>query len=565
MSNVLSTHIQRLTKLAVISLLMITVGGLSTICTNALADTDRWGPGIIKGKSVDFGYQPCANREVRSCLTELGLSEEAVEFSLAFDPQSPRESYAIEFMELGKVDLAMVSVPYSPYEERVLINGTPDLIRIDSVFRNLPSAFPDNASQAVLRRYPDAAATWVGISGHRFLPSGGQRFVIGLALSTGCRACPIVGSGVSFLDFDADGREITRSNIGLRDNSQEDIRGQVAWTQESLTGSPIKLQARLNVLGYDAGPMDGVFSQKTQEALAEFQTEQCLPPTGSLDEATIKKLVEVDAFSAPCARTADSATPQFVAFTIDKPEETQFSTLKLKQGQGWSTLMTVVGKERANAQTNYTLNGNTRFGKDTCYYGAITAGFTGTSQKFTTLSINGLAVGITKLSLGNLTTGLDVGDTLIKFGIDIGSAYLKEDDVDLAVARSVIERTMGYIAPKMADHYISGMPYLVSWPVVQLSEESVTKLLEDEGIVAGATIGTNENNLDNFPGAPLTTAKIEWYYSPTTHYLSAYISAQCEPDKKGFYVIRYQVEKGIVSIGRVPIDDTIEVLRLGPK
>jgi membrane-bound lytic murein transglycosylase MltF len=57
--------------------------------------------------------------------------------------------------------------------------------------------------------------------------------------------------------------------------SQEDIRS---------------LQEKLTASGYQPGPVDGMWGEKTEAALKQFQQDQGLSATGTVDEATAKKL-----------------------------------------------------------------------------------------------------------------------------------------------------------------------------------------------------------------------------------------------------------------------------------
>ena len=51
-----------------------------------------------------------------------------------------------------------------------------------------------------------------------------------------------------------------------------------------------EMQERLNELGYKLGTVDGVSGPKTAEALKKFQSDNKLPPTGTIDPETIRKL-----------------------------------------------------------------------------------------------------------------------------------------------------------------------------------------------------------------------------------------------------------------------------------
>ncbi|MBI5939602.1 MAG: peptidoglycan-binding protein, partial [Caulobacterales bacterium] len=49
-------------------------------------------------------------------------------------------------------------------------------------------------------------------------------------------------------------------------------------------------QRALSTLGYYRGPQDGVPSQGLKGAIAAFQRDQNIPPTGNLDAQTLAKL-----------------------------------------------------------------------------------------------------------------------------------------------------------------------------------------------------------------------------------------------------------------------------------
>lgn len=51
-----------------------------------------------------------------------------------------------------------------------------------------------------------------------------------------------------------------------------------------------QIQQKLNDQGFKAGPVDGKFGPKTQEALRKFQEKQGFQPTGQIDEQTMAAL-----------------------------------------------------------------------------------------------------------------------------------------------------------------------------------------------------------------------------------------------------------------------------------
>jgi peptidoglycan hydrolase-like protein with peptidoglycan-binding domain len=51
-----------------------------------------------------------------------------------------------------------------------------------------------------------------------------------------------------------------------------------------------QVQEKLNARGFDAGPVNGDWNEKTQAALAQFQLSLLLPAGGQLDEQTLMEL-----------------------------------------------------------------------------------------------------------------------------------------------------------------------------------------------------------------------------------------------------------------------------------
>jgi peptidoglycan hydrolase-like protein with peptidoglycan-binding domain len=52
----------------------------------------------------------------------------------------------------------------------------------------------------------------------------------------------------------------------------------------------LEAQRALRDLGYDPGPIDGIFGPRTRAALEKYQTSEKLPATGVLDGPTLERL-----------------------------------------------------------------------------------------------------------------------------------------------------------------------------------------------------------------------------------------------------------------------------------
>ena len=82
------------------------------------------------------------------------------------------------------------------------------------------------------------------------------------------------------------------------------------------------VQSELSTLGYQPGPVDGLWGGKTRRALKKFQKDQGLPVTGRLDEATLARL---HALTTPPEVEAPAAAPPEVpeVTPLAEPVETQ--------------------------------------------------------------------------------------------------------------------------------------------------------------------------------------------------------------------------------------------------
>lgn len=263
-----------------------------------VAAPGEWGPGIVVAGGL--GYSPCREqRDTPDCLADLGLTDQAIAFSQVMDGDYSGMSVGSAFQELGPVDLGEAEVTgASTWYVPVLLNGEAGFHRVEMDI-DPPATFRDDTSRAMLARFPAASPYAAVVNAHRILPDGTQRFVVGQTMTDQCRACDIVGVAYSFIEIGpATGNTIVRRPIGLF----LDGPGQPdTLTAAMLAAEPVRLQARLNALGYEAGPMDGLPGRTTRNAMMQFQVEHCLVPTGEADAESLAALADADGFSAPCA------------------------------------------------------------------------------------------------------------------------------------------------------------------------------------------------------------------------------------------------------------------------
>ncbi len=264
-----------------------------------------WGPEIVvpSDNSV-WQSDPVYDEETLSDpvaeLRRHGVPEAAIRFAVAHDAREPGEVLPSAFEELGQVDLVRMDPGHIAYTSDrfrppVFVNGTPDIVEFEGMGLDLASKFRDSASRRFLRAHPKAYGYIFGVF-HRKTPWGGQRFIFASDLVDGCRVCPSVGTAVWYWDFN-DGKLVDKTYVGLVDpgvdfqfDGQAAGQGGTGWEFAQFDRYPKTLQYRLNLMGYDAGPMDGVPGQKTVQALKSFQTEWCLPRSGTVDTATLAAL-----------------------------------------------------------------------------------------------------------------------------------------------------------------------------------------------------------------------------------------------------------------------------------
>ena len=187
---------------------------------------ERWDSSIIY-TGGDPGAAPCAGRDARDCLLELGLTGAALEFHLGFGDLAG-EIFVLDFTpgRHGSVSPAMIDLPFAPWQQVILVNvdaatAQPSYIDLPSgVFwpeaaGSISDMFRSQIDQEFFNLFPDALSFSADLQELGSLPNGGQRFVLRELIQDGCRACQILGEGYTFLDFDRNGSLIEQRPIGV--------------------------------------------------------------------------------------------------------------------------------------------------------------------------------------------------------------------------------------------------------------------------------------------------------------------------------------------------------------
>ena len=88
----------------------------------------------------------------------------------------------------------------------------------------------------------------------------------------------------------AAGSETLQSNAPIQNSAPASVNPATALTKGA-AGSKVKtLQVRLEVQGYDPGPIDGIFGARTATAVKKFQEYKGLTADGVVDEITWKAI-----------------------------------------------------------------------------------------------------------------------------------------------------------------------------------------------------------------------------------------------------------------------------------
>lgn len=103
------------------------------------------------------------------------------------------------------------------------------------------------------------------------------------------RSAMVIGATLSGVVAASEGFANENERVTLEETTSE-ISTTDASTQTISSGQIRKAQEKLNDLGYNAGPVDGIVGKQTLTALRKFQIDHNRPVSGKLDTSTLAAL-----------------------------------------------------------------------------------------------------------------------------------------------------------------------------------------------------------------------------------------------------------------------------------
>lgn len=263
--------------------------------TRRAADLPEWLDDAALGADIAGPQSAWAStrlrgcRNVLACLDAYGAPAQALRAAYALEKSGLIGTYVNSFTEYGQVDLVSVGYPYNTggLVEYALVNGNPEAVamRAGDV---LKVPIDDPGYVRLREEQPQAAIQFAPrFEAYRLMPDGGQRFVFSYPVTDGCQLCDAIGQVLIANDFAPDGKYMGLSVLAYAD-ADEELARQVrrSFDADDLMDDIALVQRRLNGLGYEAGPVDGVSGRRTIAAINQFQSEHGLPESGRLDSET---------------------------------------------------------------------------------------------------------------------------------------------------------------------------------------------------------------------------------------------------------------------------------------
>lgn len=159
--------------------------------------------------------QACANQGTKATacfangMQRAGASPQAIAFTRSIDYMG----YIQAFRPVGKVSIALVTVPFAANENQgvYLVNGNPAHLNIDDLSLLQQNELKANpVYKQLVQKYTDVVIfpgdRRINALQTEKLSNRGQRFLINYKLNDRCHACPQVGTAQFAFDFDATGR-----------------------------------------------------------------------------------------------------------------------------------------------------------------------------------------------------------------------------------------------------------------------------------------------------------------------------------------------------------------------
>lgn len=157
-------------------------------------------------------------------MSKNGASADAVRFARELYKQSHGDvGIMTGFQAIGPVDFGYVTYPLRANTNfgLVLVNGTPEIVNVEDLKLLDKKAMEQSAQYQDLKGQFPKVDLWPGDRDGRIWPnsqtgpSGGKQFVLDYPLINGCHACARAGRAIFTWNFDAHGKFLGTSFMGL--------------------------------------------------------------------------------------------------------------------------------------------------------------------------------------------------------------------------------------------------------------------------------------------------------------------------------------------------------------
>jgi hypothetical protein len=162
-------------------------------------------------------------------------------------------------------------------------------------------------------------------------------------------------------------------------------------------------------------------------------------------------------------------------------------------------------------------------------------------------------------------------NTSLSFAIDVFGDYLKGKSNTEGIAINAIEKSIGFYSSILSNKsYDAIVDKILRDNAIKSFEDlslyyldELKQIILEDDLIVDSFKGSNKNVVDDINlGVPIANSNVKWIYGPKNHYMTAFLTAKCEPDITKFLLIRFEIEKGLLALDTDPKFDTVEIFDL---